>query len=325
MLAQVVSNFANEYYDYVAGTDKKGREGPRRGVTEGTISPTAMRNATFGTLAVACLVGLCLIPYGGWWLIGVGIAIAVFALAYSAGPYPLSRHGLGDVAVLVFFGLVPVNFTFYLMTGEWTLNALLLSVAIGLLGMNVLIVNNYRDADDDRSVGKYTTVVLLGRKTMSTVYAVGGIVAVALLAVILLCANCSTTRKLEADAVPMGYTELQNYYVSNTVSVKQPFRHVFTTEEEFSRYFGEAATMSPNGQPTVVNWGTQYVLAVINPSTDRATRMYPVSVLQNGDAIIFNYKVEKGEKQSYTTTPYVAVVLDKPVSQQQYTFYYNEK
>lgn len=126
---------------------------------------------------------------------------------------------------------------------------------------------------------------------------------VALLAVILLCANCSTTRKLEADAVPMGYTELQNYYVSNTVSVKQPFRHVFTTEEEFSRYFGEAATMSPNGQPTVVNWGTQYVLAVINPSTDRATRMYPVSVLQNGDAIIFNYKVEKGEKQSYTTTP----------------------
>lgn len=185
VLAQVVSNFANEYYDYVAGTDKKGREGPRRGVTEGTISPTAMRNATFGTLAVACLVGLCLIPYGGWWLIGVGIAIAVFALAYSAGPYPLSRHGLGDVAVLVFFGLVPVNFTFYLMTGEWTLNALLLSVAIGLLGMNVLIVNNYRDADDDRSVGKHTTVVLLGRKTMSTVYAVGGIVAVALLAVIL--------------------------------------------------------------------------------------------------------------------------------------------
>lgn len=148
---------------------------------------------------------------------------------------------------------------------------------------------------------------------------------VALLAVVLLCANCSITRKIEADAVPMGYTELQNYYVNNTVSVTQPFRHVFTTEEEFSRYFGEAATMSPNGQPTAVNWGTQYVMAVINPTTDRATRMYPVSVLQNGNSIIFNYKVEKGEKQSYTTTPYVAVVLDKPVSEQQYTFYYNEK
>ena len=96
LLAQITSNYANEYYDYKNGSDKKGREGFRRGVTEGDITPTAMRRATFGTLALACCVGCCLIPFGGWQLIPVGAVIAVFALAYSAGPMPLSRVGLGD-------------------------------------------------------------------------------------------------------------------------------------------------------------------------------------------------------------------------------------
>ena len=96
LLAQVASNFANEYYDYKNGSDKKGRAGFRRGVTEGDIMPGAMKRATFGTLALACAIGCCLIPFGGWQLIPVGIVIALFALAYSAGPYPLSRIGLGD-------------------------------------------------------------------------------------------------------------------------------------------------------------------------------------------------------------------------------------
>ena len=82
LMAQVVSNFANEYYDYRRGADKKGRVGPRRGVTEGDIKPTTLRNVTYLTLAIACLVGCGLIPYGGWQMIPVGIMIAVFALAY---------------------------------------------------------------------------------------------------------------------------------------------------------------------------------------------------------------------------------------------------
>ena len=94
ILAQVVSNLANEYYDYLRGADKKGRVGPRRGVTEGDIKPTTLRNVTFATLVAACAVGCGLLFYGEWWLIIVGVVIAVFALAYSAGPYPLSYHGL---------------------------------------------------------------------------------------------------------------------------------------------------------------------------------------------------------------------------------------
>ena len=178
VLAQVTSNFANEYYDFKRGSDKKGRVGPRRGVTEGDITPRALRNVTFATLALACAVGCCLIPFGGWWLVPVGIAIAVFALAYSAGPYPLSYHGLGDVAVLVFFGLVPVNFTYYVQAGACSPFALLVSVAIGLMGVNVLLVNNYRDMEDDKEANKRTTVVIFGRKVAGSAYLISGYFAV---------------------------------------------------------------------------------------------------------------------------------------------------
>ena len=180
VLAQVASNFANEYFDYVNGSDKKGREGFRRGVTEGDITPRAMLLATFGTLAVACAVGCCLIPFGGWQLIPMGVVIAIFALAYSAGPYPLSRIGLGDVAVFVFFGLVPVCLTYYLQTGKVVGEVVAASAAVGLMGCNVLIVNNYRDMEDDREAGKRTTVVRFGRRTASVVYFLSGIVAVGL-------------------------------------------------------------------------------------------------------------------------------------------------
>ncbi len=180
LLAQVASNFANEYFDYRNGSDKKGREGFRRGVTEGDISPRAMLVATLATLALACLVGCGMIPFGGWKLISVGIVIALFALAYSAGPYPLSRIGLGDVAVLVFFGFVPVCLTFYLQAGTITADVVMASAAVGLMGCNVLIVNNYRDMEDDIAAGKHTTVVMFGRGVAAWAYLLFGLAAVAL-------------------------------------------------------------------------------------------------------------------------------------------------
>ena len=173
ILAQITSNFANEYYDFKGGLDRKGREGFRRGVTEGDISPRAMKHATFLTLALACVTGLSLLMFGSWWLIPVGVAIAIFALAYSTGPYPLSHHGLGDVAVIIFFGLVPVTLTCYVQTGAadaFTTRVWCIAAAIGMMAANVLIVNNYRDADDDRAVGKHTTVVIFGRRCMRIVY-----------------------------------------------------------------------------------------------------------------------------------------------------------
>lgn len=181
--AQIASNFGNEYYDFKNGVDRKGREGFRRGVTEGDISPRMMKYATFFMLGLAAVIGCLLLLYGSFWLVLVGGIILLFALAYSAGPYPLSHHGLGDITVVIFFGVIPVTFTCYLQTGGWGQLPVLLttSVAIGLLAANVLIVNNYRDKEDDEAVGKHTTVVLFGRKAMSLVYLFSGILAMAIM------------------------------------------------------------------------------------------------------------------------------------------------
>jgi 1,4-dihydroxy-2-naphthoate octaprenyltransferase len=121
--------------------------------------------------------------FGDWWLLPIGALIALFALGYSAGPYPLSHHGLGDVAVVSFFGIVPVTLTCYLQEGSWQglSMSLPVSVAVGLLAANVLIVNNYRDMEDDRAVGKRTTVVIFGRETMGCCYLLSGIVAMAVM------------------------------------------------------------------------------------------------------------------------------------------------
>ena len=174
VLAQIVSNTANEYFDYLQGTDKPGRVGPRRGVTEGDISPKTLRNVTFGLLALACAVGYCLIPYGGWWLLPVGIIIALAALAYSTGPYPLSYHGLGELTVFIFFGLVPVNLTYFVQALHFDPLVVLASITIGLLGVNVLLVNNYRDVEDDRDAGKRTSVVIFGRQPAALAYLING-------------------------------------------------------------------------------------------------------------------------------------------------------
>ena len=174
--SQIISNFANEYYDFKNGIDRKGREGFRRGVTEGDIQPNSMKRAIIILLFLDAALGGSLIIWGGWWLIFIGITVFCFALAYSTGPYPLSHHGLGDIAVVVFFGIVPVVFTEYVQTRLFPQSYVtwFTAIAIGLMAANVLIVNNYRDMEDDQEVSKRTTVVIFGRKIMASVYFADG-------------------------------------------------------------------------------------------------------------------------------------------------------
>ena len=183
ILAQIAANFGNEYYDYKNGIDRKGRAGFRRGVTEGEIDPQSMKRATFVVLALAAAVGCTMLLYGPWWLVIVGVLIMIFALAYSAGPYPLSHHGLGDLAVVIFFGIIPVTFTCFLQSGNMEGMTIIIptSVAVGLLAANVLIVNNYRDMEDDAAVGKRTTVVIFGRRFMGLAYLLSGIAGMVLM------------------------------------------------------------------------------------------------------------------------------------------------
>lgn len=181
LLAQIASNFANEYFDFRDGLDRKGRVGPRRGVTEGDITPRAMLTATIITLGIAAAIGCTLIYWGGWWLLAAGIVIVLGALAYSAGPYPLSRHALGEVAVILFFGIVPVTLTYYVISGSVTPAVWFTALSTGLLGANILIVNNYRDIADDKAVGKTTLATIIGPKATLLLYLIDGVAAVGLM------------------------------------------------------------------------------------------------------------------------------------------------
>ncbi len=164
LLVQVGTNFANDYLDGVKGTDTEARLGPRRAVANGLISPSSMKWMAIGILAVAFCLGLSLIAFGGWWLLAVGVASVVCAWIYTGGPYPLAYNGLGDVFVVLFFGFIAVGCTFYVQAGTINSEVLLLGLASGLIVNNLLVVNNYRDVEEDRMANKRTLVVLLGRR-----------------------------------------------------------------------------------------------------------------------------------------------------------------
>jgi 1,4-dihydroxy-2-naphthoate octaprenyltransferase len=163
LLVQTGANFANDYYDFIHGADTRERVGPVRAVAAGLVPPATMRRAMWLVLGLAFATGLALIAWGGWWLVPVGAACIASAIAYTGGPYPLGYHGLGDLFVFVFFGLVAVGATFSIQAGRITGAVLLAGAAVGALATNILLVNNYRDAEGDARAGKRTAVVRFGR------------------------------------------------------------------------------------------------------------------------------------------------------------------
>jgi 1,4-dihydroxy-2-naphthoate polyprenyltransferase len=179
LLIQIGTNFANDYYDFIHGADTKSRVGPRRAVAAGLIAPAAMKHAMIGVFVTAFAVGLGLVTWGGPWLIVVGVASILCGVAYTGGPWPLAYHGLGDVFVFLFFGLVAVGGTYFVQAGRITLDALLAGVPIGLLAANILVVNNYRDVETDAAANKRTLVVRLGRGAARAQFGVSLLVAFA--------------------------------------------------------------------------------------------------------------------------------------------------
>ena len=164
LLVQIGTNFANDYLDGIKGTDTDSRLGPRRAVATGLVSAFTMKWAAIGILAFAFWLGLSLIYFGGWWLLAVGLSSVLCAWIYTGGPYPLAYNGLGDVFVVLFFGLIAVTCTFYVQAGFVSQGVILLGLACGLVVNNILVVNNYRDIDEDLLANKRTLVVLLGRR-----------------------------------------------------------------------------------------------------------------------------------------------------------------
>ena len=177
LLIQIATNFANDYFDFKKGTDNENRIGPKRAVAQGWISPGTMWIATLVTLALALAVGLQLLWFGGYPLLIVGVLSIVCAILYTGGPFPLAYVGLGDLFVLIFFGWIAVMFTYFVQAGHHSWDAFIVGTAIGLLSVNLLLINNYRDVDNDKASEKKTTVVRFGRGYGRMQYLVSVIVA----------------------------------------------------------------------------------------------------------------------------------------------------
>jgi len=164
LLVQIGTNFANDYYDHLKGADTAERVGPRRAVAAGLVEPDVMKSAMTAVFALAFVVGLTLLKFGGWPLLVIGVASILCGIVYTGGPYPLGYNGLGDVFVFIFFGLVAVCTTYFVQAGEVNASAVVCAVGIGLLATNILVVNNYRDVETDQRAGKRTLVVRFGRR-----------------------------------------------------------------------------------------------------------------------------------------------------------------
>jgi 1,4-dihydroxy-2-naphthoate octaprenyltransferase len=181
---QVGVNYANDYSDGIRGTDAD-RIGPVRLVGGGLAAPAAVKRAALTSFAVASVAGLGLvIMTGHWWLLGVGVACVLAAWYYTGGRHPYGYHGLGEVFVFLFFGLVAVGGTAYVQVGSISWATLLIGVAIGALACAILVVNNLRDIAGDARAGKRTLATRLGPSRTRVLYAgLAGLAAAMIIAV----------------------------------------------------------------------------------------------------------------------------------------------
>ena len=163
VLIQIGTNLANDYYDYQKGGDSEGRLGPVRVTQAGLIEGRDVLRGAFLAFALATGAGVFLALVAGWPVVAIGVASIAAGIAYTAGPWPLAYHGLGDLFVFVFFGLVAVAGTCYVQVLEFRPDSLTAGVALGASSTAILVVNNLRDIETDARAGKRTLAVRIGR------------------------------------------------------------------------------------------------------------------------------------------------------------------
>lgn len=198
-IMQIDANFVNDYFDFMKGNDDETRLGPKRACAMGWVDSHAMRRAIAITTALACIVGLPLVWYGGLEMILIGVLCVLFCFLYTTH---LSYVGMGDVLVLVFFGIVPVCIPYYIITRTLTFEVVVASLACGLVIDTLLMINNYRDIENDEQAGKRTLAVKLGKECSRMMYLLLGVVA-CLLGIVF-----ALNSHLWAFILPAGYLAL---------------------------------------------------------------------------------------------------------------------
>lgn len=205
-IMQIDSNLVNDYFDFKKGNDDETRLGPKRACSEGWITSDAMVWGILITTLLGCMTGIPLILYGGLEMVMVGIACVVFCFLYTT---LFSYHGLGDILVLLFFGIIPVCCTYYVCmplhqqipTGE----VIASSIACGLAIDALLIVNNYRDIDNDRSNGKITLAVRLGESKTRKLYESIGYIAAGIMIILVFFDSYQTDKFIPTYAIYLIY------------------------------------------------------------------------------------------------------------------------
>lgn len=182
--AQISSNFANDYFGYKSGEDTDHRLGFTRLLSTGEVTPRQMLIALGISLTICAGSGLFLASQRGWWLLLVGAVVILCAIAYSAGKYSLARTALGDLAVVIFYGLVPILVSYYVIADTRPQPYLvLLALGIGIWETNILVCNNYRDYKEDIESHKLTLIARMGRKSGPLLYLINALLSLLLIAV----------------------------------------------------------------------------------------------------------------------------------------------
>ena len=171
MLIQIGTNLHNDVSDFERGADNAERVGPARATASGWLAPVAVRRAAFACFGLAVLLGIYLVWHGGWPIFLLGLCSVAAGLAYTGGPRPIAYSALGELFVWLFFGLGAVMGSYYLQTLRLDWAAFVAASMVGLFAAAVIVVNNYRDLDSDRKIGKNTLAVRIGRGASQAEYA----------------------------------------------------------------------------------------------------------------------------------------------------------
>ncbi len=162
LFIQIGTNLVNDALDYKKGADDVRRVGPKRVTQSGLLTSKQVMFGAMFCFLLAFALGIPLVVQGGWPIVFVGVVSLFCGYAYTGGPYPLAYKGLGDLFVVIFFGLVATLGTYYLHTGLVTVKGVIAGLQIGFLATVLIAINNLRDASTDKDVGKETLAVRFG-------------------------------------------------------------------------------------------------------------------------------------------------------------------
>jgi len=205
LLLQIGSNLANDVYDYERGADAGERHGPMRVTQAQLLMPAQVKLGMWVVFGLSAMLGLYLAFAAGWVVILIGLAAIFSAIAYTGGPFPLGYYGLGDLFVFIFFGVAAVAGTYFVQAGSVSAQAWWMSLPIGWLIVDILVVNNLRDIGADRAAGKLTLAVRFGERGTRTQYSILLIASYLLLPVLAQLGILPWTSLLAWLSIPLGW------------------------------------------------------------------------------------------------------------------------